>query len=301
MLVIKIGGGAAIAESGYTNFAQDLAALTEPVVVVHGGNAEFSDLSRRLGVPPRMIASSAGRVTRYTDAATMDAMLMAYCGKVNKRLVATLRAAGVNAVGLSAIDGGIATGRRKPVLRGTEDGKSKVLRDDHAGTMETVDPSLVLLLLGSGYVPVLTPPALGEDGVPINVDGDKLALELATALRADGLLFFSDTPGLLRDRHDESSLIGEINASSPESALAAAAGRMVVKVVAALGAVERGVGRVVFADGRTANPIHAALDGRGTTVRRAAGGRPPATESVAVNPDPSPYSIGSGLGPSNRV
>jgi acetylglutamate/LysW-gamma-L-alpha-aminoadipate kinase len=267
MLVIKIGGGAAIGEGGYTNFAEDLAALAEPVVVVHGGNAEFSELSRQLGMPPRMITSSSGRVTRYTDAATMDAMLMAYCGKVNKRLVATLRAAGVNAVGLSAIDGGIGLGRRKPILRGAEDGKSKVLRDDHAGTLETVDPSLVRLLLQNGYTPVLTPPALGEEGVPINVDGDKLALELATALQADGLLFFSDTPGLLRDRNDESSLIAEIDASSPESALAAAAGRMVVKVEAALGAVDRGVGRVVFSDGRIANPIRAALNGQGTTVR----------------------------------
>jgi [amino group carrier protein]-L-2-aminoadipate 6-kinase len=266
MLVIKIGGGAAIGEGGYSNFAEDLAAIAEPVVVVHGGNAEFSELSRRLGMPPRMITSSSGRVTRYTDAATMDSMLMAYCGKVNKRLVATLRAAGVNAVGLSAIDGGIAVGRRKPVLRGIEDGKTKVLRDDHAGTLETIDPSLVLLLLQSGYTPILTPPALGEEGVPINVDGDKLALELATALQASGLLFFSDTPGLLRDRHDESSLIAEIDASSPESALAAAAGRMVVKVEAALGAVDRGVGRVVFADGRIANPIQAALNGQGTTV-----------------------------------
>jgi [amino group carrier protein]-L-2-aminoadipate 6-kinase len=268
MLVIKIGGGAAISEGGYTNFAQDLATISEPVVVVHGGNAEFSDLSRQLGMPPRMITSSSGRVTRYTDAATMDVMLMTYCGKVNKRLVAALRAAGVNAVGLSAIDGGIAVGRRKPVLRGTEDGKSKVLREDHAGTLETVDPSLVRLLLQNGYTPVLTPPALGEAGVPINVDGDKLALELATALHADGLLFFSDTPGLLRDRHDESSLIAQIDASSPESALASASGRMVVKVEAALGAVERGVGRVVFADGRIANPIQDAINGHGTTVHR---------------------------------
>jgi acetylglutamate/LysW-gamma-L-alpha-aminoadipate kinase len=127
----------------------------------------------------------------------------------------------------------------------------------------------VQLLLRNGYTPVLTPPALGAEGVPINVDGDKLALELATTLQADSLLFFSDTPGLLRDRHDESSLIAEIDASSPEAALAAAAGRMVVKVEAALGAVERGVGRVVFADGRIANPIRAALDGKGTTVRHA--------------------------------
>src|SRR5215211_8886289 len=269
MLMIKIGGGAAIGEAGYTNFAEDLATLPEEVVVVHGGNAEFSELSRQLGMSPRMITSSSGRITRYTDAMTMDAMLMTYCGKVNKRLVAALRAAGINAVGLSAIDGGIATGRRKPVLRGIEDGKSKVLRDDHAGTLEIVDPSLVRLLLQNGYTPVLTPPALGEAGVPINVDGDKLALELATALHADGVFVVSDTPGLLRDRHDETSLVAEIDASSPESALAAAAGRMVVKVEAALGAVERGVGRVVFADGRIANPIRSALNGMGTTVRHA--------------------------------
>jgi acetylglutamate/LysW-gamma-L-alpha-aminoadipate kinase len=268
MLVIKIGGGAEIGEGGYTNFAHDLAAFVEPVVVVHGGNAEFSALSRQLGMPPRMITSASGRVTRYTDAATMDAMLMAYCGKVNKRLVATLRDAGVNAVGLSAIDGGIGVGRRKPVLRGMEDGKQKVLRDDHAGTLERVDATLVRVLLDSGYVPVLTPPALGEDGIPINVDGDKLALELATALGADGLLFFSDTPGLLRDRDDEATLIAEIDAAAPEAALAAAGGRMLVKVEAALSAVERGVGRVVFADGRITNPIRAALAGQGTTVRR---------------------------------
>jgi acetylglutamate/LysW-gamma-L-alpha-aminoadipate kinase len=269
MLVIKIGGGAAIGEGGFTIFAQDLAGYDQPLVIVHGGNAEFSELSRQLGMPPRMITSSSGRVTRYTDAATMDAMLMAYCGKVNKRLVATLRAAGVNAVGLSAIDGGIGVGRRKPVLRGTEDDKPKILRDDHAGTLQSVDTSLVTLLLDNGYVPVLTPPALGEEGVPINVDGDKLALELATALGADGLIFFSDTPGLLRDRHDESTLISEIDASAPAAALASAEGRMLVKVEAALGAVDRGVGQVVFADGRIERPIRAALSGKGTTVHRA--------------------------------
>jgi len=266
MLVIKIGGGAAIGEGGFANFAVDLAALSEPFVVVHGGNAEFSELSRRLGMPPRMVTSQSGRVSRYTDAATMDAMLMAYCGKVNKRLVATLRTHGVNAVGLSAIDGKIARGRRKPVLRGTEDGKTRVYRDDHAGTLEAVDTRLLRLLLEAAYLPVLTPPAFGDDGVPINVDGDKLALELAIALGADGLLFFSDTPGLLADRADETTLIRELDASRPEAALAIASGRMIVKVEAALGAIERGVGRVIFADGRVEQPIRRALAGNGTTV-----------------------------------
>jgi len=267
MFVIKIGGGAAIGADAYRHFATDLAILNLPAIIVHGGNAEFSHLSRDLGMPPRMVTSSSGRVTRYTDRSTMDAMLMAYCGKVNKTLVGILQAAGVNAVGLSGLDGRIASGRRKALLRGTEDGKTRIFRDDHAGTIETLDASLVTLLLQSGYLPVLTPPALGEDGVPINVDGDKLALELAVALGAEGLLFFSDTPGLLADKDDDSTLIREIDAAAPESALAAAGGRMVVKVEAALGAIERGVGRVVFSDARVETPIRRALAGEGTVVR----------------------------------
>ncbi len=266
MFVVKIGGGASIGEAAFARFASDVAELDRPLVIVHGGNAAFSQLSRELGRPPRMVTSSSGRVSRYVDDATMDAMLMAYCGKVNKRLVAALRAAGVNAVGLSAIDGGIAVGRRKPVLRGTEEGKTRVFRDDHAGTIEAVDPALVRLLLDNGYVPVLTPPALAEGGVPINVDGDKLALALAEALGAAGLLFFSDTPGLLADKDDETTLIRTLDAANPEDALAAAAGRMVVKVESAIKAVERGVGRVIFADARVERPISRALAGEGTVV-----------------------------------
>jgi len=268
MLVVKIGGGAAIGSDAFVEFAKDVASLAQPMVIVHGGNAEFSALSASLGMPPRIVTSASGRVSRYVDAPTMDAMLMAYCGKVNKRLVAAFRDAGVNAVGLSGIDGGIATGRRKPVIRGTEDGKTRVFRDDHAGTIESIDTTLVTTLLDAGFVPLLTPPALAEAGVPINIDGDKLALGIAEALGAEGLLFFSDTPGLLADRFDESSLIASIDTSNPESALAAAAGRMIVKVEAAITAVERGVGQVIFADARVRAPITNALAGHGTLVRR---------------------------------
>lgn len=266
MLVVKIGGGAAIGAEAFAQFAADVATLDEQLVIVHGGNAEFSALSDALGMPPRMITSSNGRVSRYVDAATMDAMLMAYCGKQNKRLVAAFRHAGVNAVGISAMDGGIATGRRKPVIRGTEEGKTRVFRDDHAGTIERIDPTLITTLMDAGFVVLLTPPALADEGVPINVDGDKLALGVAEALGADGLLFFSDTPGLLADRHDETSLIRTIDASNPEKALAAAAGRMVVKVESAIKAVERGVGQVVFADARVDRPVSRALAGEGTVV-----------------------------------
>lgn len=267
MYVIKIGGGEAIGEAAFVNFAADLAELKLPVVLIHGGNAEFSKLSAALGMPPRMITNDKGRVSRYTDRATIDAMLMAYAGKVNKTIVGKFQQAGLNAVGLSGMDGRMATGRRKPVMRGMEDGKVKVLRDDHAGSIELIDATLVSLLLNAGYLPVLTPPALAlDEGLPINVDGDKLALELAIAIGADALLFFTDTPGLLRDRDDESSLIRAIDASNPETALASAKGRMIVKVEAAIGAINRGVGQVVFADARVKKPVTRALAGEGTVI-----------------------------------
>ncbi len=270
MYVIKIGGGAAIGPEAFGRFAADLAALAaggQRCVVVHGGNAEFNRLSEALGMPPRIITSASGRVSRYTDRATMDAMLMAYRGKVNATLVGIFQAGGVNAVGLCGLDGAIASGRRKAVLRGTEEGKAKVLRDDHSGTIERIDTRLLTLLLDGGYLPVLTPPILGAGGVPINVDGDKLALALARDLGVEGLLFFSDTPGLLADVRDEASLVREIDASDPASALAAASGRMVVKVETAVRAIEGGVRQVVFADGRAERPISRALAGEGTVIR----------------------------------
>jgi acetylglutamate/LysW-gamma-L-alpha-aminoadipate kinase len=186
--------------------------------------------------------------------------------------VADFRAEGVNAVGLSAIDGGIAFGRRKAQIRGTDtDGKMRVLRDDHAGTVDTFDPTVIQTLMDAGFVVLVSPPGLSEGGVPINFDGDKLALGLAEAMGASGLLFFSDTPGLLQDRYDESTLIREIDASDAEGALAAAAGRMVVKVEQAVKAVEKGVGKVIFADARVEGPVTRALAGEGTIVRTSEG------------------------------
>jgi acetylglutamate/LysW-gamma-L-alpha-aminoadipate kinase len=166
------------------------------------------------------------------------------------------------------MDGRIASGKRKPTIRAIEDGKPKILRDDHAGTIQEIDITLVRLLLDNGYLPVMTPPAIAlDEGLPINVDGDKLALELAIKLGAEAMLFFSDTPGLLLDKDDESTLIREIDASNREQALTVAKGRMVVKVEAALGAIERGVGRVVFSDARAENPLKRALAGEGTVVK----------------------------------
>src|SRR3954452_2079264 len=257
MLVIKLGGSAGL---NYEAFLDDLARVEEPTVFIHGGNAEFDRVSKQLGIEPRHVTSSNGQSSRFTDRETLEVMMMVYCGKINKTLVEELQRRGVNAVGLSAIDGGIATGQSKPAIRVIEDGKPKMLRGDFAGSIDDIDTTLITLLLGAGYLPVLTPPALSKDGEAINVDGDKLATELAVALGADQLLVFSNTPGLLADVKDEGSLVTSISLANMAEAGAMAQGRMKTKVKAAQDAIERGVGRVIFADARIERPISRALE-----------------------------------------
>lgn len=268
MLVVKLGGSAGI-DPNLT--LDDLAALwpDTPVVFIHGANAALDEWMRRVGKEPRLVTSSTGQVSRYTDRETMDLMLMVYAGLVNKRLVEGLHQRGIKAVGLTAMDGRIASGPRKETLRAIENGKPKVLRGDYAGSIEQVDTTLIQLLLAHGYLPVLTPPAVSTAGEAINVDGDKLAMQLAVALRADALVILSNTPGLLRELADPDSLIESIDVNDPasvEAAMEAAKGRMKKKVEAGCKAVQAGIGRVIFADARVPQPIQQALAGRGTVL-----------------------------------
>jgi [amino group carrier protein]-L-2-aminoadipate 6-kinase len=272
MLVIKLGGSAGI-NTDYT--LDDLAALWpgERAVFIHGANAALDAFMKAQGREPRLVTSSTGQVSRFTDRETMDDMLAIYAGRVNKRIVEGLQARGVNAVGLSGIDGGIARGTRKDALRVVEDGKPKVLRGDYAGSLKEINTDLLTLLLDNGYLPVLTPPALSQNGEAINVDGDKLALRLALALNAKALVILSNTAGLLSDVNDAASLIRQIDVSSDDSieaAMTAAGGRMKKKVQAGIDAVREGIPLVVFGDANVERPITAAMNGQGTQLNATA-------------------------------
>jgi acetylglutamate/LysW-gamma-L-alpha-aminoadipate kinase len=262
VLVIKIGGSL----TSFDSLLEDVAACKEPLVLVHGGNKELNDLSTKLGHPPRMVTSERGEISRFTDVTTMDHFLMAYAGKQNKRIVERLRALGANSVGLTAMDGGIAVGRRRPDIRIREDGKSKILHGDHSGSIERIEPALLRLLLAAGYLPVLTPPAISHDGVAINVDGDRLAMEVATALGAERLLIFADTPGFLRDVDDETSVIPSVRLDDVDTVAEFGKGRARVKLLAAAQAVRRGVKAVGLLDGRGDHPLTRAFEGAGTWV-----------------------------------
>jgi acetylglutamate/LysW-gamma-L-alpha-aminoadipate kinase len=262
MLVIKIGGSL----TDLDPLLRDVAALTEPLVLVHGANRELNDLSTRLGQPPRMVTSERGEVSRFTDATTMDHFLMAYAGKQNKRIVERLRALGANAVGLTAMDGGIAIGRRKPDLRIKEGDKVKILHGDHSGSIEQIDSKLLGILLDQGYLPVITPPAISREGVAINVDGDRLAMEIAVAIGADRLLIFADTPGFMRDVADEGSVIPVVRLDEVDSVSQYGKGRARVKLLAAAQAIRRGIQAVGLLDGRGEHPLTRAFEGAGTWI-----------------------------------
>jgi len=263
-IVIKVGGGEGI---DIDPVLAEIPGLLEEglrVVVVHGGSHETNVVSQMLGVPPRTLRSPSGHTSRRTDRATLEIFEMVYCGKINKGVVERLRGRGVDAVGLSGIDGGLWTGSRKTAIRAVEGGRTVVIRDDLSGRVERVDDGLLRLLLEDGRTPVLTPPAMSEDGLAMNVDADRASAATASALGAEELLLLSNVPGVLRDPADPGSLIGSVGEVGMEVVRGAAKGRMKNKVLAASEALAGGVGRVVIGSAGGSGPVSAARAGVGT-------------------------------------
>jgi len=277
VLVVKLGGAAGVDTDAVCADLAALAAAGRRWVLVHGGSAETSRVAELLGHPPRFVTSVSGFTSRYTDARTLEIMQMVYCGKTNKGIVERLARRRVNALGLSGMDGGLLRARRKGALKVREGDKTMLIRDDLSGRVEEVNSDLLHLLLDAGYFPVICPPALGEDGQGLNVDGDRAAARIAAALGAATLVILSDVPGLLRRFPDESTLVRELDAADIEAAARDwAEGRMRIKLLGAAEALRDGVARVIIGDSRRERPVTAALEGAGTALIAGGGlaGRP---------------------------
>jgi acetylglutamate/LysW-gamma-L-alpha-aminoadipate kinase len=236
------------------------------LVIVHGGSRLATELGEQLGYPPRFVTSVSGHTSRYTDQRTLEIFMMA-TALLNRKLVAHLQTLGVNAAGLSGLDGQLLLAERKATLRIVENGKRKILRDDYTGRIQKVNPAPLCALLDSGLTPVIAPVAVSATGEPLNVDGDRAAAQLAAALGANRLLILSNVPGLLHDVADESSRIPRLHAADLQNAIGTIAqGRMKRKLIGALEALQGGVSQVIIADGRVAQPIARALQGQGTLI-----------------------------------
>ncbi|WP_144798381.1 acetylglutamate/acetylaminoadipate kinase [Halorubrum depositum] len=273
-VVVKIGGAKAVDPAGAVGDVAHLGADGREVVVVHGGSTVVDETIERLGMEPEYVESASGVTGRFTDADAMEAFTMAMAGKLNTELTARFREAGVDAVGLSGVDGGLLSGPRKSAVRVVEDGKKKIRRGEHSGRIESVNADLLTGLLADGYTPVVSPPMEGKESdggvTPVNADADRAAAAVAGALGAD-LVLLTDVAGVYADPDDPDTLIE--SASTPDELAAveaAAEGFMGKKVMAAKEALSGGSGRVVVADANVDDPIVAALGGSGTTIERAA-------------------------------
>lgn len=267
VIVIKLGGTEGVDFSAICADASELLKQGQKLVFVHGGSAEANALGEAVGTPPKFITSPSGYTSRYTDRKTLEIFLMAVNGKVNTLLVEQLQKIGVNAFGLSGLDGKLMQATRKDSIQSIENGKRKIIRDDFTGKIEVVNGNLLYLLLNNGYLPVIAPVAVSTQGEALNVDADRAAAMVAAALKADILILLTAVPGLMKNFPDESSLIHQISQNQLPAALDAAQGRMKKKILGAEEAIKGGVTKVIIADGRIQNPISNALAGNGTIIQ----------------------------------
>ncbi|MEA2572925.1 MAG: [amino group carrier protein]-L-2-aminoadipate 6-kinase [Chloroflexia bacterium] len=261
--VVKIGGGAGVATEAILDEVAQLVASGRRLVLVHGGSDLTNSLSERLGHPVRTVTSPNGMTSRYTDAETLRIFAMSVAGEINTSLVAGLQRRGVNALGLSGVDGRLLVARRKATVRTvTPEGRTLILRDDHTGQIESVNAAMLHALIAAGYTPVIAPLALGHEGERLNVDGDRAAAAIAASLGAEALAIMTNVPGLLSDPTDTSSVISHIPADRLNEYVDYAKGRMRKKLLGAQEAIEDGVPRVFIGS----HSLTGVLNGAGTTI-----------------------------------
>jgi acetylglutamate/LysW-gamma-L-alpha-aminoadipate kinase len=262
-VVVKCGGALTEAPDDLCADIADVVADGLQVVLVHGGSVDIDEVSESLGVPQRRLEGPGGVSGRYTDDATMQAVTLALAGAVKPRMVTSLTAHDVPALGLTGLDLGLVRAKRKKPFRARVDGRPQIVRDDHSGRITAVQADPLRLLLGQGIVPVLSPPALDGDEL-VNVDADRMAAAVAKALDADELIVLSAVPGVLADVDDPTSLLDACELPT-EGAVPFSGAGMGAKLTAAREAATADVA-VRIADGRGTQPITDALDGAGTRI-----------------------------------
>ncbi|CAK6691870.1 MULTISPECIES: acetylglutamate kinase [unclassified Synechococcus] len=243
-IVVKYGGAAMVQEELRDAVFRDLALLASvgvQPVVVHGGGPEINQWLGRLAIEPQFRDG-----LRVTDAATMDVVEMVLVGRVNKQIVNGLNQVGVRAVGLSGSDGSLV--RARPYGDG-----------DHGlvGDVAAVHPAVLRPLLDNGYVPVISSVAPDSAGRAHNINADTVAGELAASLQAEKLILLTDTPGILRDRHDPASLLRQLTLSEARALIAEGIveGGMTPKTECCIRALAQGVAAAHIVDGRVPHAL----------------------------------------------
>ena len=266
MIILKTGGGREINWDYISSDVKKLVESGEQLVIVHGASTKRDEIAKQLQYPTQTITSPSGITSVYTDETAIDMFLMVYAGLTNKRIVTSLQRQGVNAVGLSGVDGRLWSGKRKKAVYAQNGDKTKLITDSMTGKIERINTQLINLLLDHQYVPVLCPPALSEENDIINTDNDWATGVLAGELGVEELVVLFEAPGMLKTFGDESTLIKNINKHELHTFLSRAEGRMKKKILGAEEAFKRGLKKMYWSDGRISNPISKALQGVGTII-----------------------------------
>ncbi|OGU37386.1 MAG: acetylglutamate kinase [Ignavibacteria bacterium GWB2_35_6b] len=263
MIIIKIGGGAGINIDGAIS---DLAEVKEKFIIIHGANALRDELAEQLGYPKKTVTSVSGYSSVLTDEKALDIMMMAYAGLKNKRIVELCQQKGVNAVGLSGVDGKVIQSKRNKGIRVRENGKLLLLKD-FSGKAFSINKELLNLLLQNNYIPVLCVPTIDENNIATNSENDDIVALLQNEFKAEKIIQLIEAPGFLEDKNNPETLVKEMSQSELEKRENEVEGRMKRKILALRKLFEGGETTVIIADGRTTNPIKDALNGKGTTIK----------------------------------
>jgi [amino group carrier protein]-L-2-aminoadipate 6-kinase len=263
MMIVKIGGGKGINVRG---IVEDLAQVSDPYLIVHGANTVRDEIAAKMGYPTKVVTSVSGYTSVLSDERAIDAIMMGYAGLKNKRIVELFQQHGVNAVGLSGIDGRLVQGQRNKGIRVRQAEKTLIMRD-FSGKPSSVNAHLLRLLLDNGYVPVLSIPIIDEHNTAINSENDDIVNVLQAALHAASILQLIEAPGFLDDKDDESTLVPAISVAELEVRESQVEGRMKRKMLALRRLFEEGAHRLVMSDGRVEHPVRDALSGKGTVIQ----------------------------------
>lgn len=240
IFVVKVGGRVVGRKDMLDAIVEDVCLLQQVgirVVLVHGGGSQATDLSKRLGLEPKLVD---GR--RVTDAQTLEVAKMVYAGTLNVDILATFRAHETPAVGVSGIDAGLVVAKKRAV--GAVD-------YGFVGDIESVDPKVLNTLLDAGMTPVVACLGADAEGGVLNINADSVAEAIARALKAEKLVVVTDTEGILKDVSNPGSLVSYADIDEVEAMKASGrlTGGMLPKVAACIRALQGGVRRTHIING----------------------------------------------------
>ena len=253
-VVVKYGGNAMVNDELKEKVMQDIALMKYTginVVIVHGGGPEITQFLKKVGKETSFVSG-----LRVTDEETVEIVEMVLAGKVNSEIVMLLNRRGVRAVGISGKDADLIHAEKK-LATVYEQGEKTKVDIGYVGKTKKIDIRIVEDLIKSGYVPVIAPIGVGEDGESYNINADYVAADIAGALKAEKLLLLTDTEGVYKNFEDKSSFISTLSAAEARQYIkdGVIAGGMIPKVEACLRALQGGAGKAHIIDGRLPHSI----------------------------------------------